>query len=98
MCRKREAEMSSTLCMRITPKPDKDEWHFKQPVKAIFARKFYGHDGSCGGGVVTLTPDELPWLEGVLDAGTFDQKDRKDLEAIARVLRSDNTVDMWFEV
>lgn len=90
--------MSSTLCMRITPKPSNDEWHFKLPVKAIFARKFYDHDGSLGGGMLTLTVEHLEWLEGVLAAGQFDKKHHDDLEAIAAVLRGGGTVDMWFEV
>jgi hypothetical protein len=83
--------------MRITPKPTTADWRFKQPVKAIFARKFYDHDGSLGGGVVTLTLVDLPWLEGVLDAGTLDPRYRADLEAIAMALRAGDTVDMWFE-
>jgi len=89
--------MSSTLVMRITPKPTKNGWHFKQPIKGMFARRFYDHDGSLGGGVFTLTSDHLDWIDGVIAAGRFDDKDAKDLEAIAKAIRNGETVDMWFE-
>lgn len=84
--------------MRKTPKPEKDEWHFVVPVKSIFARRFYDHDGSLGGGMVTIGARDLNWLEGVIDAGTFDKKDMKDLCAIRDHIRNGGTIDMWFEV
>ena len=91
--------MSSTLCMRVTPKPlDKKTWHFKMPVKAIFARRFYDHDGTLGGGCLTITVNDLSWLEGVMDAGNFDSSEMRDLKSIADALREGETVDMWFEV
>lgn len=90
--------MSSTLCMRRTPKPPKDDWHFKVPIKSIIARKFYDHDGSLGGGTITVGPEHLEWFEGVLAAGRFDAADGRDLEAVVNVLREGGTIDMWFEV
>lgn len=90
--------MSSTLCIRKTPKPTKDEWHFKLPIKSLIARKFYDHDGSLGGGRITVGAEHLEWLEGILAAGNFEPKDRKDLEAIVQILRDGDTFDMWFEV
>ena len=94
--------MSSTLCMRKTPKPTKDEWHFELPIKGIFARRFYDHDGTLGGGLVTIGPDDLSWLEGVIGglatAGTLDKKELADLRAIREHIHEGGTVDMWFEV
>ena len=90
--------MSSTLCMRKTPEPTKDEWHFKMPVKSVFARRFYDHDGSLGGGMITIGPDDLSWLEGVLGAGNFDAKDTKHLREIRDHIHEGGSVDMWFEV
>ena len=88
--------MSSTLCIQKTPIPCKEEWRFKLPVKGYIARKFYDHDGSCGGGKITIGPEHLEWFEGVLAAGNFDPQDRKDFEAVVSVLRDGKTIDMWF--
>lgn len=90
--------MSSTLCIRKTPKPDKNQWHFKLPIKSFIAKRYYDHDGSCGGSMITIHPSELPWFEGILEAGNFDAKDRKDFEKVVQVLRDGDTIDLWFEV
>lgn len=90
--------MSSTLFIRPTPRPEKNEWHFKLPIKAIIARRYYDHDGSCGGGMVTVPLTDLDWWEGVLAAGNFDKDDRRDLEKVVATLRGGRTIDMWFEV
>lgn len=88
--------MSSTLVIRRTPTHKKD-WSFKLPIKGLIARKFYDHDGTCGGGMITVGQDHLEWFEGVLAAGNFEDKDRKDLEAVVQILRDGDTIDMWFE-
>lgn len=90
--------MTSTLCMRRTPKPSKTDWHFKLPIKGLIARKFYDHDGSLGGGMITVGPEYLEWFEGVLAAGSFDKSEMRQLEAVVNVLREGDTIDMWFEV
>lgn len=89
--------MTSTLCVRKTPQPVKDQWHFKLPVKALIARKFYNHDGSLGGGEITVGPRDLEWFEGILAAGSFSREDHADLEAVIQVLRDGGSIDMWFE-
>jgi hypothetical protein len=90
--------MSSTLIIRKTPKPSKSgEMAFKQPLKGFIGRKFYGHDGSCGGGIITVGADHLEWFEGILAAGNFDKSEREDLEKIVSLLREGETIDMWFE-
>ena len=93
----RARPVSSTLCIRRTPKPDDDEWHFKLPVKGLLARKFYDHDGSLGGGMQTIGPEHLEWFEGVLAAGQFDNGDGAKLHQVVEVLREGGTIDMWFE-
>lgn len=93
--------MSSTLIMRKTPLPEKNsEVDFKLPVKGIIARRFYDHDGSLGGGIITINDSELPWFEGLLAGGITgaSAKDVSDLERMCNVLRDGGTVDMWFEV
>ena len=90
--------MSSTLCIRKTPKPTKEQWHFKYPIKGLIARKFYDHDGSLGGGTITVGPEHLEWFEGVLAAGSFDKSEAREFEEIVGVLRDGGTIDMWFDV
>jgi len=90
--------MSSTLCIRKTPVPEKEPWAFKLPLKAIIARKFYDHDGSCGGGMITVGGDSLDWFEGVAVAGKFNEYDSNCLREIIQILREGGTVDMWFEI
>lgn len=89
--------MSSTLNIRRTPRPSSDDWHFKQPLKGLIARKFYDHDGSLGGGMITIGPDNLEWFEGVLAAGQFENTDRRDLEQMVEHLRVGGSLDMWFD-
>lgn len=91
--------MSSTLCFRKTPKKvDREDLHCKQPLKGIFAERYYDHDGSLGGDIQTLTVSDLPWIQGVRAAFRGDERDRKLLDRIVELLESDETVDMWFEI
>ena len=91
--------MSSTLIMRKTPVPAKNsEVGFGLPVKGMIARKFYGHDGSLGGGMLTVGDDCTEWFEGLLAGLNYNGKEAKDLERMVQVLRDGGTVDMWFEV
>lgn len=90
--------MSSTLCIRRTPKPKDEDWHFKLPIKGLIGRRFYDHDGSLGGAQITIGPEELPWFEGILSAGNFEKKEAKDLAEIVEHLRKGGSIDVWFEV
>ena len=84
--------------MRVTPKPTDTEWSFKQPVKGLFARRYYDHDGSLGGGMRTLSLADLDWIDGLIAGGKFDADDLNRLQTIADKLREGETIDMWFEV
>ena len=88
--------MSSTLCIRRTPKPDENEWRFKLPIKGLIARKFYDHDGSLGGQQITVGPAYLGWFEGILAAGHFADTECRALEQIIEILREGDTIDLWF--
>jgi hypothetical protein len=89
--------MSSTLVMSPVPKK-RDTVSFKLPVKAILARRYYGHDGSLGGGLVTVGPEDLDWFEGVLaGADRWSAAEVKDFEKMVEALRDGGSVDMWFE-
>lgn len=87
--------MSSTLVFQKTPKPD------KELGQGIFGKCYYDHDGSCGGGVITIDASELEWLRGiadVMDAPRFDKDDIRLISTIIKILEDGDTVDMWFEV
>ena len=90
--------MSSTLHIRRTPVPDNEEWTFKQPLKGMLARKFYDHDGSLGGGIVTVGPEHLEWFEGLRE-GIFERlepSDKTKFWAVMDILRAGGSVDLWF--
>ena len=89
--------MTSTLIVRKTPQRVANELAaFKQPIKGAIAKKFYDHDGSCGGGTITVDSNDLGFFEGLL-AMCGDKSDRAGLEKIVAVLRDGDTIDMWFE-
>lgn len=89
--------MSSTLVMSPVPK-ERDTVSFKLPVKAILARRYYDHDGSLGGGMVTVGPEDLGWFEGVLaGADRWSSAEVKDFGKMVEVLRAGGSVEMWFE-
>lgn len=94
--------MSSTLYIRKTPKPQSNkQYYFKQPIKSIISRKYYGHDGCGGGYIKTISPTDLDWFEGVLAANNYYSSDKSDVEQfeiIVNFLREGNSVDIWIEV
>jgi len=89
--------MSSTLYITRNIFNEKATIGFKQPIKGIIARKFYDHDGSLGGGFITIGPDYLDWFEGVLAAYPRMDDDERDLQKIVNILREGDSLDMWFE-
>ena len=88
--------MTSTLCIRKTPSTTSN-WHFKLPIKGFIGRRFYDHDGSLSGSLITIGPVHLEWFEGVLVAADLEKSERRDFEKVVNVLRSGNTIDMWIE-
>lgn len=89
--------MSSTLLFRRTPIATSNVCSFGQPIKGAIARRFYDHDGSLGGGLLTITREEIGFFEGLAAACT-DASDRRSLEKIVSILSDYGTIDMWFEV
>jgi hypothetical protein len=90
--------MSSTLHFMKTPRPEEELGSCKVPLKSIFARKYYDHDGSCGGGLMTLGVVDLEWLKGVRDAGSIQGDQMRLLRDIITLIEEGETVDMWFSV
>jgi len=92
--------MSSTLVVRKTPKRTRDEITFKLPLKAIVARKFFDHDGSCGGPLLTVSPAHLDWFEGVLASGLAgaSESDRRNWERVVEILRAGESIDLSWDV
>jgi hypothetical protein len=92
--------MTSTLFIRKTPKPTNDQIAFKQPIKGMITRRYYNHDGSLGGNLVTVPPSHLAWWEGLLAGGDrgADEPDIKNLDRVVEMLRDGDSIDLWFEV
>lgn len=91
--------MTSTLIIRKTPKvPNTREWNFKHPIKGFIGRRFYDHDGSLGGNLITIGPEHLEWFEGILMAAHLDERENKEFETVVKILRSGETIDVWFEI
>jgi hypothetical protein len=85
--------MSSTLFFSKTPVQSVDEIAaFKQPLKGIIAARYYDHDGSLSGDTITLTAEDLPFLEGVLAAYRGD--DCKDLVRVVDHLKVHGMIDV----
>jgi hypothetical protein len=89
--------LSSTLFIRRTPRPTKNVWSFKLPIKHYIAKRFYDHDGSCGGGRITIGQEHLDWFEGILIAAQLSETERKEFEDVVDILREGDTIDVWFE-
>ena len=88
--------MSSTLSIRKIPTTK--NWLFKQPIKGFIGQRFYNHDGSLGGDIITIGPDHLAWFEGILVAAKLEKSERKNFERVVEVLRNGETIDIWFNV
>jgi hypothetical protein len=91
----RKKEMSSTLFVSKNIFSRKKTLTFGQPIKGIIARKFYDHDGSCGGEFITIDSEYLCWFEGVLAGYCGEDKDK--LEKILDILREGHSLEMWIE-
>jgi hypothetical protein len=88
--------MSSTLHFRKTPRALKEIGSCGLPLKRVFARKFYGHDGSLGGDVIRMDEEELEWLKGVRDSEVGDDSDQRLLDKAIELIESGKSIDMWF--
>lgn len=85
--------MTTTLMIRKTPTRTPKGLHFKQPIKGIIAKRYYGHDGSLSGELLTLGSNDLQWFEGVFDS----HPDDKDLKTVITYLKEGHTIDLWLE-
>jgi hypothetical protein len=86
--------MSVSLCFRKTPKKVKEIDSCGHPIKGIFARKFYGHDGSLNGEKVTLDDEYLDWLYGVRDMLNSND-DVTTINKMISIILAGRTVDIW---
>lgn len=90
--------MTSTLYIRQTPAKSRSNWHFKLPIKGFIGRRYYDHDGSLGGNLITIGPEHLEWFEGILVAANLEKSDRRDFETVVNILRDGKTIDVWIEI
>ncbi len=93
--------MSSTLSARITPRYCNDYVIASCSLKGIFARKFYDHDGSLNGKLLTLGDEYLSWIEGLLSGlklgGNSEKCDKEFLQFLIDNIIENDSVDIWID-
>jgi len=80
--------MSTTLYWR----PDyKDKNELDDTLKYIFAKRFWGQDGSLTSSKVRVNENDIDYLQGLVDAG------RKSAKELIEVIRKHGTILVWLE-
>jgi hypothetical protein len=60
-------------------------------LKKTLSRKLWGTDGSCGGGEAVMTSADIPYLEGLRDAGV------DGAEQLIDIINKHVMVALWHE-
>ena len=60
-------------------------------LKKTISRKLWDTDGSCGGGVATVDSADIPYLEGLRDAGT------KGASELIKLIHKHGEIELWHE-
>lgn len=60
-------------------------------LKKAVARRWFGHDGSLAAGPVTLRQSDLPYLQGLADAGI------PDAQTLMQAVGKFEAVEVWLE-
>lgn len=60
-------------------------------LKRTLSRKLWDTDGSCGGGNASMTEADIPYLEGLRDAGV------KGAADLIEILRKHGAILLWHE-
>lgn len=79
--------MSSTL-MWEPVHPNVSE-SLPDELKHVISRRLWGTDGSCGGGQVPMGTNDLPYLEGLRDAGV------KGADELIEAVKLHGAVYLW---
>lgn len=86
--------MGTTLCW--APHAPKEHGVLPGAFKRAVSQRYYDHDGSLGGGTVTIaSPEDVAFLEGLVAVGD------KDVSSAAQLLidaiKKHGAVDIWLE-
>lgn len=81
--------MSSTLMWR--PVVPVEGYSLPYELKKTLSRKLWDTDGSTGGGEATMTENDIPYLEGLRDAGV------KGAEKLIEILRKHGAIVLWHQ-
>lgn len=81
--------MSSALMWR--PVVPIEGYRLPNELKYTISRKLWDTDGSMGGGEVILTASDLPYIEGLRDAGT------KGADELIEAIKKHGAVILWHE-
>jgi len=80
--------MSSTLNWKPL---ETSNGHFNDELKRILGKKYFGGDGSCWDGGVTVDDDCLEYLAGLRDGGN------KDAGKLMKVIAKHGPVELFLE-
>lgn len=86
--------MSFTLYAMKTPQTHCDEIAASCSLKGIFSMRFYDHDGSLNGSLISLTRDELEWIRGVKAAFSAGKADQYFLNFLINEIEENGSVDI----
>lgn len=81
--------MSSTLLWR--PVMPVEGFSLPYELKKTLSRRLWDTDGSIGGGEASMTEDDIPYLEGLRDAGV------RGAEELIEVLRKHSLIVLWHQ-
>ena len=81
--------MSSTLMWR--PVVPVEGYRLPFELKKTLSRKLWDTDGSIGGGEAGMTEADIPYLEGLRDAGV------KGADELIEILRKHGAIVLWHE-
>ena len=89
-----EGKMSSSLYWE--PCIEQDNKSLCDPLKYIFARKYWDHDGSLGGHPIQLNDADVPYLNGVRD-GTSNKDIKRDIETLLEAITEYRAVIIYID-
>ena len=80
--------MSSTLMWQQFRQAD---GHLPDELKRVISRKLWDTDGSCGIGKSTVDKSDIPYLEGLRDAGI------KGADELIKLIYNHDEIQLWHE-
>lgn len=81
--------MSTALYWRPAPKDEPPPDSLSDHLKRILARRFWDHDGSLYADTVTMTRDDLAYVEGLKDAMVA------DANVLYEAIKEHGDVEIW---